>query len=86
MKGKVMSNNKIIEIPDPKSKDKDKDRTIREKSFIMDINVIEAPLFRFKNKRTVQTIAKLEKDENISKEMKYVLSRVPEESKSSQVE
>ncbi|MGL4761012.1 MAG: plasmid replication initiator TrfA [Sarcina sp.] len=79
-----MSNNKIIEIPDPRSKDKD--RTIREKSFIMDINVIEAPLFRFKNKRTVQTIAKLEKDEKISKEMRYVLSRVPDESKSSQVE
>lgn len=79
-----MSDNKIIEVPNIKSKEKD--RTIREKSFIMDINVIEAPLFRFKNKRTVQTIAKLEKDENISKEMKYVLSRVPEESKSSQVE
>lgn len=79
-----MNENKNVEILDSKSKDKD--RTIREKSFIMDINVIEAPLFRFKNKRTVQTIAKLEKDENISKEMKYVLSRVPEESKSSQVE
>ncbi|MGL4655515.1 MAG: plasmid replication initiator TrfA [Sarcina sp.] len=79
-----MSDNKIIEVQPTKAKDKD--RTIREKSFIMDINVIEAPLFRFKNRRTVQTIAKLEKDENISKEMKYVLSRVPEESKSSQVE
>ena len=79
-----MSNKKSVEIGEPKTKDKD--RTIREKSFIMDINVIEAPLFRFKNKRTVQTIAKLENDETISKEMRYVLSRVPEESKSSQVE
>lgn len=79
-----MSNKKSVEIGETKSKDKD--RTIREKSFIMDINVIEAPLFRFKNKRTVQTIAKLENDETISKEMRYVLSRVPEESKSSQVE
>ncbi|WP_066869303.1 plasmid replication initiator TrfA [Clostridium mediterraneense] len=79
-----MSNKKSVEIGETKSKEKD--RTIREKSFIMDINVIEAPLFRFKNKRTVQTIAKLENDETISKEMRYVLSRVPEESKSSQVE
>lgn len=80
----MMNNNKSLDIID--SKPKEKDRTIREKSFIMDINVIEAPLFRFKNKRTMQTIAKLENDENISKEMRYVLSRVPEESKSSQVE
>ena len=46
-----MSDTKFIEVSESKSKEKD--RTIREKSFIMDINVIEAPLFRFKNKRTV---------------------------------
>lgn len=63
-----------------------KDKALKEKSFIMDINMIEAPLFQFKNKRSIQTVHTLEKDPNISNEIKYVLSRMPEESKSSQVE
>ena len=63
-----------------------KDKSLREKSFIMDINMIEAPLFQFKNKRTIQTAKSLEMDPNISKEMKYVISTMPEESKNSQVE
>lgn len=63
-----------------------KDKALKEKSFIMDINMIEAPLFQFKNKRSIQTVRSLEKDPTISNEIKYVLSRMPEESKSSQVE
>lgn len=69
--------NKLVKI---------KDKALKEKSFIMDINMIEAPLFQFKNKRSIQTVRSLEKDPTISNEIKYVLSRMPEESKSSQVE
>ncbi|MGL4450542.1 MAG: replication initiator protein A [Sarcina sp.] len=63
-----------------------KDRSLKERSFIMDINMIEAPLCQYRNKRTKYTARELEESENISSEMKYVLSTMPEESKSSQVE
>lgn len=63
-----------------------KDRFLREESFIMDINMIEAPLCQYKNKHTKLTAKMLELDNNISDEMRYVISTMPEESKNSQVE
>lgn len=63
-----------------------KDKTLKKKSFIIDINMIEVPLFQFKNKRKVTTAKSLEVDPNISDEMRYVISTMPEETKNSQVE
>ena len=65
---------------------KTKDRTLKEKSFVMDINIIEAPLFSFNNRKSVTTVESLSKTKGISKELAYILNKVPEGARQSQVE
>lgn len=59
---------------------------ITEHSFLMDINIIEAPMFTFKQNRTIKKIKDWEKDERVSLLAKNIMRRYEATGKENQME
>lgn len=59
---------------------------IGERSFLMDINIMEAPMFTFKQARAIKKMKDWENDENVSHLAKKIMARYTEASKENQME
>ncbi|MFD3158711.1 replication initiator protein A (plasmid) [Haloimpatiens sp. FM7330] len=63
-----------------------KQKTIQEKSFLMDINMLESPFFIFKQSKKLTTAKQLEEDKEISKDAKKILKFIAPENQNTIVE
>ncbi|MPQ43166.1 replication initiator protein A [Clostridium tarantellae] len=63
-----------------------KSKSLQDNSFVMDINMIEAPFFLFKNQKKVKKVSELKKDKTISTQVKKILDIVLPENENSPVE
>lgn len=59
-------------------------KVLKEQSFIMDINILEAPFFLFNQSTKGLSIRDLESDPNITDNVRHILKTIPEQNKNSE--